>query len=144
MVQITNGLFSLSLLVSLLLCGIGFLIYWVSSIHQRELLFGVYRAMGISVRQINRMLILEHIFSTLQAVLAGGIVGMAATFLYVRLFAAVYLPEVSNVPLLVTYETEDIKTVFAVVFAVILVCLLILRRQVKKLNIAQALKLGED
>lgn len=46
LVLITNGLFSLSFIIAIILCTVGFLIYWITSIKQRELLFGIYRAMG--------------------------------------------------------------------------------------------------
>lgn len=142
-IQILNGMLTLSFLIALVLCGVGFLIYWVASIKSRELLFGVYRAMGLSVKEINRMLVYEHIFSTFLSVIAGGIVGMTATFLFIHLFGVVYLPELSNLDVYLYFEASDMIRLFVSVTVMILMCLLILRRQIKKLNITQALKLGE-
>ena len=45
MVQITNGMYTLGFLISLILCFVGFFIYWLRSIRQRQELFGIYRAM---------------------------------------------------------------------------------------------------
>ena len=143
-IQITNGLFTLSFIIALVLCGVGFLIYWIAAIRKRELLFGVYRAMGLSVKNINRMLIYEHIFSTLLSVIAGGIVGITSTFLFIKLFCVVYLPERSNISIETYFEVGDMIKLFASLTIMIIVCMLVLRRQVKKLNITQALKLGED
>ncbi len=142
--HITNGLFSLTFLIAIGLCGIGFLIYWMSSIRQRELLFGVYRAMGLSVREINRMLIWEHVFSTFLSLIGGGVVGFITIYLFAETFAMVYLPEASPLPIRIYMELGDIRKLFAIIIAVIIVCILILRRQIKKMNIAQALKMGED
>lgn len=144
LVQITNGMFTLSFVIALLLCGVGFLIYWVSSIRQRELLFGVYRAMGLSVNHINRMLVNEHIFSTLLSIVAGCIVGMVATFLFTKLFCLIYLPEKHNLPLSIFFEGMDIAKLLLIVLAMIVVCALVLRKLVITLNITQALKMGEE
>lgn len=143
-IQITNGMFTLSFIIALVLCGIGFLIYWISSIRQRELLFGVYRAMGMSVSNVNHMLINEHIFSTLLSVVAGGLVGMAATFLYIKLFGIVYMPAKHNLDIYIYYESGDIIKLFAVIAVMIVVCLLMLRKLIRSMNITQALKLGEE
>lgn len=144
MIHVTNGLFSLSFLIAISLCGVGFLIYWIASIGRRELLFGVYRAMGISVREINRMLLYEQIFSTFLSVMAGTVVGFITTYLFTTIFASVYLPEKSCVPISVYYEYGDISKLFILIIFMIAACLVVLRRQIKKLNITQALKLGED
>lgn len=143
-IQITNGMFTLGFIIALVLCGIGFLIYWISSIRQRELIFGVYRAMGMSVTDINHMLVNEHIFSTLFAVIAGGGVGMTATLLFIRLFGVVYLPEKHNLGIYIYYELGDIVKLFVVIAVMIIICMLILRKLVRSMNITQALKLGEE
>ena len=62
--QGTNGILTMSFIVVLILCCVGFLIYWILSIRSRELLFGVFRAMGMKKREIIRMLINEQIFSS--------------------------------------------------------------------------------
>ncbi len=144
MIQITNGMFTLSFIIALILCAIGFLIYWISSIRQRELLFGVYRAMGMSLDDVNGMLINEHIFSTFLSVIAGGVVGMVSTLLFVKLFGIVYLPEKHNLDIYIYFEAGDIIKLSIVVVLMILVCILVLRKLIKSLNIAQALKLGEE
>lgn len=143
-IQITNGMFTLSFVIALVLCGVGFLIYWIASIRQRELLFGVYRAMGLSVGSVNKMLVYEHIFSTFISVIQGGIVGMVSTLLFVKLFGAVYLPEKSNLDIYIYYEVADIVKLFAVIALMIFACMIVLRRLIGKMNITQALKLGED
>ncbi|MBQ8165908.1 MAG: ABC transporter permease, partial [Lachnospiraceae bacterium] len=144
MIQITNGMFTLSFIIALILCAIGFLIYWISSIRQRELLFGVYRAMGMSLKNVNGMLINEHIFSTFLSVIAGGVVGMVSTLLFVKLFGIVYLPEKHNLDIYIYFEMGDIVKLSVVIVLMILVCILVLRKLIKSLNITQALKLGEE
>lgn len=144
LIQITNGMFTLSFIIAVVLCAVGFLIYWISSIRQRELLFGVYRAMGLSVKEVNRMLINEHIFSTLLSIIAGGLVGMISTLLYVKLFGIIYLPEKHNLDISIYFEPGDVVKLAVVIAIMILSCILALRRLVKSMNITQALKLGEE
>ena len=144
LVLITNGLFSLSFLVAVILCTVGFLIYWITSIKQRELLFGIYRAMGMSMKEINKMLINEQMFSSVLASLAGYGVGAAATVLFVKLVAIVYLPESHNIAISIAVNPFDILKLTIVVVVMFIICFIVLRTILKKMNITQALKLGED
>lgn len=144
MVQVTNGMFTLSFVISLVICSVGFLIYWIMSIKNRELLFGIYRAMGMSMKEIYGMLINEQIFSSLLAILAGGGIGALTTWLFVRLMALVYLPKKHNIPIHIYIYASDLVKLAFVVFAVVLFCYLILCLLLRKMKIAQALRLGED
>lgn len=144
LVVITNGLFSLSFIVAVVLCLVGFLIYWITSIKQRELLFGIYRAMGMSMKEINKMLINEQIFSSVLASLAGYGVGALTTMLFVKLIAIVYLPETHNIPIALAVNPMDIIKLTAVVVVMFIACFIVIRTILKKMNITQALKLGED
>lgn len=144
LIQITNGMFTLSFIIALVLCAVGFMIYWIASIRQRELLFGVYRAMGMTVRDINKMLINEHIFSTLLSVISGAGVGMIATVLFAELFGVIYLPHKHNIDIFLHFEGGDIAKIAIVIAIMMAVCITVLRKLIKSMNITQALKLGED
>ncbi len=144
LIQITNGMFTLSFIIALVLCVVGFMIYWIASIRQRELLFGVYRAMGMSVKEINRMLINEHIFSTLLSVIAGGGVGMIATVLFAELFGVIYLPQKHNIDIFLHFDAGDITKLVLVIALMMIICIVVLRKLIQSMNITQALKLGED
>ena len=50
--QGTNGVLTADFIIVLLLCMVGFLIYWILSIRSRELQFGIFRAMGLSMQEI--------------------------------------------------------------------------------------------
>ncbi len=143
-IQITNGMLTVSFLISILVCTVGFLIYWILSIRQRELLFGIYRAMGMSMGEVNRMLVNEHIYSSFLALLSGAVTGVLTTVLFGKLLALVYLPQKHNVPLTVFVDKKDVLVLFGIILAVFLFCLMILRKLIASLKIAQALKMGED
>lgn len=144
MIQVTNGMFTMSFLISLLICSAGFLIYWIMSMKNRELLFGVYRAMGMPMRQINKMLLNEQIFGSLLPILAGGGAGALGTLLFAKLIALVYLPKEHNIALHIVGYGSDMIKLFAVILVVVLVCFIVIRRILAGMKIAEALKLGED
>lgn len=142
--QITNGLFTTDFIVALLLCIIGYMIYWITSIRDRELLFGIYRAMGISRGEINRMIGIEQIFMSLMSIMAGIIAGTVASKLFVKVFAAVYLPQKHNIKVFVSSYGADLIKMAVLLLIVVVVCVVWIRRIVRGLNITEALKLGDD
>lgn len=144
LVQITNGMFSIGFIISIIVCGAGFLIYWILTIKERELIYGIYRAMGMSMKEIIRMLVVEQIFGSLLSCLGGFIVGIISTYLFVKLIAVVYLPQNHSLPLAVFMNSADIIKMVAIIGGVLVVCLFIISRLIKSMNITQALKLGED
>ncbi len=144
MIQITNGMFTLSFLISIIICSVGFLIYWIMSIKKRELLFGVYRAMGMRMGEINQMLINEHLFSSFISLIVGVGSGVLSTVLFVQLITLVYLPKRHNIGLGIYVYGSDMIKLCAVILVVMLVCILVIRRILGRMNIAHALKLGED
>lgn len=144
MIQVTNGMFTMSFLISLLVCSVGFLIYWIMSMKNRELLFGVYRAMGMSMHKVNRMLVNEQIFGSLLPMIAGGGVGILGTILFTKLIALVYLPKEHNIAIHIVGYGSDMVKLFVVVLLMVLICFFVIRRILARMKIAEALKLGED
>ncbi len=144
MLQITNGMFSVGFIVSLLICVVGFLIYWILTIKERELLYGIYRAMGMSMREIVGMLATEQIFSSFLATLCGFGVGALTTLLFTGLISTVYLPRKHNLPITILIRLSDSAKMIAIILAAFTVCFIIMRRLIRNLNITNALKMGED
>ena len=142
--QGTNGILTMSFIVVLVLCCVGFLIYWILSIKNRELLFGVFRAMGMKKREILLMLVNEQIFSSGLSILLGTIIGLAASKLFVPLVQIFYSTTEQAVPLTVVSNNMDMVRLFGVIAFVILVCMVILGVIISRIKISQALKLGED
>lgn len=144
MIQITNGMFSVGFVISLLICAVGFLIYWILTIRERELFYGIYRAMGMSMREIVKMLMTEQIFSSFLAVLSGFGVGMLTTVLFTKLLATVYLPQKHNLPIEMVIKGSDAVKIVAIICVTFLLCFVVMRRIIRNMNIAKALKMGED
>lgn len=144
MFQGTNGILSMSFLVILLLCCVGYLIYWIMSIRSRELLFGVLRAMGMRKKEITWLLVVEQICSGLYAIVAGGFIGILASRMFVPMIQQAYAASEQVLPLRLITKIGDIVQLFAVIGVVLCICLVILGRIISKMNISSALKLGED
>lgn len=114
------------------------------SIKNRELLFGIYRAMGMPMRDINKMLLNEQFFGSLLPIFAGGGAGMLGTVLFAKLVALVYLPRKHNIGIRIFVYGGDMAKLFVVVLLVVLVCFFVIRKLLAGMKIAEALKLGED
>lgn len=143
--QETNGLLTIGFLVSLLICGVGFLIFQVMSIKERELNFGVYRAMGLTRKELKQMLFLEQIFTTLPAVLGGILTGMLATVFYVPLIDAAYASGTAKIlPARIITAADDMLQLSLILLLTFSLCMWIITRIISHMQIAQALKLGED
>ena len=142
--QGTNGILTVGFIVVLLLCTTGFLIYWILSIQSRSLQFGIFRAMGMSLREILAMLINEQIFISGASIATGAAIGIVASRLYIPLIQIAYAASDNVLPLSIITAQSDFVKLFSVIGIVILVCMIILGVIISRIKIAQALKLGED
>ena len=142
--QGTNGILTLSFIIILLLCGVGYLIYWILSIRERELLFGVFRAMGMRKNEILHMLINEQIFSGILSILFGAFVGAVASKLYVPMIQIAYAAEKQVLPQSLITDSADMVKLFVVIAIMLCICIAVLIRNIAAMKITNALKLGED
>ena len=144
MIQITNGMFSIGFIISLLICSVGFMIYWVLTIREREMIYGIYRAMGVTMKEIVTMLVTEQIFSSLLSALSGFGVGAITTLLFTKLITIVYLPKKHNLPTQIYIQLDDSIKMICIIAAAFAVCFFVMSKTVKNMNITKALKMGED
>lgn len=142
--QGTNGILTLSFIIILLLCGVGYLIYWILSIRERELLFGILRAMGMRKNEILTMLFTEQLFCGVLSIVFGGIVGVLSSRLFVPLIQVTYAADDQVLPLRLITDRADAFKLFGVIAVMLLVCVIVLIRNIASMKIANALKLGED
>ena len=113
-------------------------------IRSRTLQFGVFRAMGMPMGGLIELLIAEQVCVSLTSVAAGAGVGILASRLYVPLIQLSYTSMDVTLPLRIVAEGSDYARLFSVFGAVFVICLAALAILVKRIRIAQALKLGED
>ena len=142
--QGTNGALTLGFIVSMLICAVGFLIYWIMSVQGRVLQFGIFRAMGLSKGDVLGMLITEQGLVSGVAIFIGIVVGGLSSALFVPLFQLVYSSTEQPIPFRVISETTDSGKVFIVLAILLLLCFAVLTRLILSIRIDQAVKLGED
>jgi len=143
-IQGTNGILTLSFIIGLILCAAGFLIFWILSIQARSLQFGIYRAMGMSVGELVAMLINEHFWQSVTSVAAGAGIGFLVSKLYIPLIQIAYSSADASLPLEITRNLNEHIRLIVIIMAVLVFCIGVLITLVRKLKIAQAIKLGED
>lgn len=144
LLQGTNGILTMSFMVTLVLCAAGYLIYWIMSIRSREMIFGVLRACGMHKGEVFHMLINEQIFSGLTSILAGVGIGKLTSKMFVPMIQSAYAAADQVLPMKLITNQMDMIRLYGVVAGVMIVCLAVLIVLVFKMNVAKALKLGEE
>ena len=144
LLQGTNGILTMGFLVMILLCGVGYLIYWIMSIRSREMIFGVLRAFGMHKRELFQMLMLEQILSGIMSVLVGIGIGKLASVMFVPMLQMAYAADNQVLPMQLYTNPADMLRLYGALAVVMAACLLVLLVIVFRLNVAKALKLGEE
>lgn len=144
LLQGMNGVLTMSFIVMVILCAVGYLIYWVLSIRSREMMFGILRAFGMHKEELFHMLVNEQIFCGIYSILAGIGIGTVAYKMFVPMLQMAYSSTAQVLPLTMVVNASDILGLYAVVGGMMFVCLFVLAIIVNKLNITKALKLGEE
>ena len=144
LLQGTNGVLTMGFVVTLLLCAVGYLIYWIMSIKERELIFGVLRACGFHKGEIVRMLIYEQIFCGLFSVLAGIVTGRLSSKMFVPMLQASYATSDQVLPMKLITRASDMYRLYGIISAVMLLSIAVLIFLLFHMNVTKALKLGEE
>ena len=135
---------TLGFIITMFICVIGFLIYWVISIRSRTMQFGVLRAMGMPFSGILRMILVEQLLISFVSILVGVFLGGIASDMFVPMLEIMF-PIAQQVPsFIVVALRSDYFKVYAVIGAMLVVGIAILARLIARTKMDQALKLGED
>ena len=144
LLQGTNGILTLGFVVTIVLCAVGYLIYWIMSIKERELIFGVLRAGGFHKSEIVQMLLVEQLFAGVLAVVAGIGIGWLSSVMFVPIIQLSYASDTQILPLTLTMNTTDLTRLFGVIGLVMVTCVGVLVSLLFHMNVTKALKLGEE
>lgn len=144
MLQSTNGSLTLGFIITMTISIIGFMIYWLLSIKKRVLQFGILRAMGLSVKKVISILICEQVLISGIAILMGVVIGGLTSNQFVHLLKSVNNNIEQVTPFRVVSFSSDYIKIYIVVTLMMLVGMSFLGWFVSKINISQAIKLGED
>lgn len=144
LLQGTNGVLTMGFLVTILLCAVGYLIYWIMSIRSREMIFGVLRACGMHKGELFHMLMNEQIFSGVFSVFAGIGIGKLTSEMFVPMLQQAYAAANQVLPMKLITNASDMMRLYVVIAGVMVLCLAVLIVLLFKLNVTKALKLGEE
>ena len=144
LLQGTNGVLTLGFVVTLILCGVGYLIYWIMALKERELVFGVLRASGFHKGEVFHMLFLEQIFCGGLSIFAGFVIGKFTSRLFVPMLQKVYASATQLLPMEFITDSTDIIRLICVIAVMMIICFLALTIMTYRMNVAKALKLGEE
>lgn len=144
LLQGTNGVLTMGFVVTIILCGVGYLIYWIMSIKDRELVFGVLRASGFHKRELVVMLLNEQLFSGVLAVISGIGIGFLSSKMFVPIIQLSYASDTQVLPLKLIVRSEDLYRLYGVIGGVMILCLIALISILFHMNVTKALKLGEE
>lgn len=140
----TNGVFTMCFLITMFIAAVGFIVFWVLSIKDRALKFGIFRAMGMSMRSVSLIMLCEQILVSGVAIVTGIIIGTVASKVFIPLLQVVNSSSQQVPPFLVVALKSDYVRVIGVTFAMLVTAVAFLYWLVRKINIHQVLKLGED
>ena len=144
LLQGTNGILTLGFVVTITLCAVGYMIYWIMSIKERELIFGVLRASGFHKSEVVRMLLIEQVFTGGLGVLAGICIGFLSSNMFVPIIQTSFASSTQVLPLKLIIDTNDLIRLYGVIGGVMLLCLIVLVVLLFHMNVTKALKLGEE
>lgn len=139
-----NGVMTLGFIISAIVSFCGFLLYWVLSLQGRILQIGIFRAMGISFRQLIHMLVAEQLLTSGAAIAIGLLNGIVTSRFFVKFFQLAFNPATQVPPFQVVFDPRDTTSMFVIVSVMIMSGLMILAYLLTKIKIHQAVKLGED
>ncbi len=139
-----NGMLTLGFMITMFICVIGFLIYWILSIRSRTMQFGVLRAMGMPFSGILWMILIEQLLISFVSILAGVILGGIASDMFVPMLELMFPLEQQVPSFIVVALRSDYFKVYAVIAVMLAVGIFVLARMIKRTKMDQALKLGED
>lgn len=144
MLQGTNGALTMGFIITMVICTIGFLIFWILSIQKRTLQFGILRAMGLKLKDVIGMLIWEQVLVSGTSIFAGLIIGGIASKLFIPLLQIVYSSAEQIPPFRVVAHRGDYIKLYIIIFIMLFFAISILGRLISRIKINQAIKLGED
>lgn len=142
--QTINGTYTFAFIMTMIVAFTGVIIYWALSIKERELQFGIIRALGVSKKSVYKMIFIEQIISTIVALGIGVLIGTKMFEVFAPITNEQNIQGSIELPILVEYMKCDYMEIFGIVGLITTVVLTILIAYISKLKINQAVKLGED
>ncbi len=142
--QATNGSLTLGFIAVIIVCAIGFSIYWVISIKSRTLHIGTMRALGMSYPEVNKMIVWEQILLCGCSVVLGLIAGVVSGIMFSPLLQSAFSKIGDMPPYKVSIQIFDTVKLLVLVALLIVVGTVVARKMLKHIKASSAIKLGEE
>lgn len=139
-----NGMLTLDFIVTMIICGAGFIIFWILSIRQRVLQFGIFRAMGLSKKELVLIIFWEQLLISAVAIILGIVIGGISSDVFVPLFELISAQSGRLIGFKVFSFREDYYRIYIIVAAMLVIGISAIGRFITHIKMDQAVKLGED
>jgi putative ABC transport system permease protein len=140
----TNGVLTMCFTVTMMVTMMGFLIFWILSLREKSLKFGIFRAMGMTMSEVTMIMTSEQFLVSGVSIVAGILFGSLASRVFIPMLEIIYSATEQVPPLRVIAYIDDYIKVIGFTLIMLVSGLAILYTFVRKINVHQILKLGED
>lgn len=140
----TNGVLTMCFIVTMFIAAIGFVLFWVLSIRERTLKFGIFRAMGMPMGSVTLIMLCEQLLVSVTAIVIGIILGSVASTIFIPMLEMIYSVYYQVPPFRITADISDYHKVLGMAGMMMFAGLVLLVGLVRSINVHQVLKMGED
>ncbi len=140
----TNGVLTMCFIVTMLIAAIGFLLFWILSIREKSLKFGIFRAMGMPMGSVTMIMLLEQVLVSVVAIVFGVVLGTVSSTIFIPMLEMVYSAYQQVPPFKIVAELGDYVKVLGIAGVMLFSGLVFLYGLVRSINVHQVLKMGED
>ncbi len=143
-IQGINGAMTLGFIVTMMISIIGYIIYWVLSIKARILQFGIFRAMGMTKKNVFAIIAIEQLLISLTAIITGVIIGGISCSLFMPLLEVIGSASEQVPPFRLIADRSDYIKIYTLLTIMMAGGISFIGTVVSKIKVAQVIKLGED
>ena len=136
------GVLSIGFILGAALTVLSFFLYAFLTFERRVVQMGILRAIGMSVRQLITLTVLEQAFLIILGAVAGTALGLLATYVFIPFFRLGVEDELP--PFVITTAWEDIGRLYVVVGIMLVLGMAGILWLIRGMNLSRAVKLGEE
>lgn len=139
-----NAAITISFILSMIVTLLGFLIYWCICIRERELQFGILRSLGIKIKKLYTMILMEQLIVTGAALSAGIGIGQFISSNFLKIATEIVFGNTLVLPIVHYISSKDYLLIIAMIVISIILVLIFILKYISDLKLSQAIKIGED
>lgn len=144
MLQGINGSLTLGFVTTMIITLIGLLIYWIMSIKERTLQFGILRSVGLSFKELIGILSMDQLLVSGTAILIGALVGELNSKIFLPFMKMSSNTSKQFLPFTIVSIRGQYLPLYSTIIIMLVIVSVILARYISRIKMDQALKLGED